>query len=44
MHVHDARPRTHRSDDILPPQEDKFDIDEKKELLTLNQQSFEANI
>ena len=43
-HVHDARPRTHRLDDILPPQEDKFDIDEKKELLTLNQQSFEVNI
>ena len=42
--VHDALPRTHRSVYILPPQQDKFDIDEKMELLALNQHSFEVNI
>jgi hypothetical protein len=42
--VHDARPRTLRSVDILPPRHDKFDIDEKNELLALNQQGFEVNI
>ena len=42
--VHDARPRTLRSVDILPPRQDKFDIDEKNELLALNQQGFEVNI
>ena len=42
--VHDARPRTLRSVDILPPRYDKFDINEKKELLALNQQGFEVNI
>ena len=42
--VHDARPRTLQSVDILPPRQDKFDIDEKNELLALNQQGFEVNI
>ena len=42
--VHDARPRTLRSVDILPPRQDKFDIDEKNELLAFNQQGFEVNI
>ena len=42
--VHDARPRTLRSVDILPPRHDKFDINEKNELLALNQQGFEVNI
>ena len=42
--VHDARPRTLRSVDILPPRQDKFDIDEKNELLALNQQGFEVTI
>ena len=42
--VHDARPRTLTSVDILPPRQDKFDIDEKNELLALNQQGFEVTI
>jgi len=42
--VHDARPRALQSVDILPPRQDKFDIDEKNELLALNQQGFEVNI
>jgi hypothetical protein len=42
--VHDDHPRTLRSVDILPPRQDKFDIDEKNELLALNQQGFEVNI
>ena len=42
--VHDTRPRTLRSVDILPSRQDKFDIDEKNELLALNQQGFEVNI
>ena len=42
--VHDARPRTLTSVDILPPRQDKFDIDEKNELLGLNQQGFEVTI
>jgi hypothetical protein len=42
--VHDACPRTLTSVDILPPRQDKFDIDEKNELLGLNQQGFEVNI
>ena len=40
----DTRPRTLRSVDILPPRQDRFDIEEKKELLALNQQGFEVNI
>ena len=40
----DARPRTLRCVDILPPRHDKFDMDEKKELLAFNQQGFEVNI
>ena len=42
--VHDARPRTLRSVDILPSRQDKFDIAEKNELLALNKQGFEVNI
>jgi F-box-like len=42
--VSDARPRTLRSVDILPPRQDKFAIDEKNELLALNRQGFEVNI
>ena len=42
--VHDARPRTLRSVDILPSRQDKFDITEKNELLALNKQGFEVNI
>ena len=42
--ISDARPRTLRSVDILPPRQDKFDIDEKNELLALNQLGFEVNI
>ena len=44
MPVSDSRPRTLRSVDILPPRQDKFDIEEKNELLALNQQGFEVNI
>jgi len=42
--VSDSRPRTLRSVDIFPPRQDKFDIEEKNELLALNQQGFEVNI
>ena len=42
--VDDTRPRTLRSVHILPPRQDKFDINEKNELLALNQQGFEVEI
>ena len=37
-------PRTLRSVYILPPRQDRFDIEEKNELLSLNQQGFEVTI
>jgi len=42
--VDDGRPRTLRCVDILPPRQDKFDMEEKNELLALNLQGFEVNI
>jgi len=42
--VDDSRPRTLQSVCILPPRQDRFDIEEKNELLALNQQGFEVEI
>ena len=42
--VDGVRPRTLQSVDILPPRQDKFDREEKNELLALNQQGFKVNI